>query len=82
MGNNGTLIKSVTITFPSSFASPPSVYASVKNESTIQDQFCTNITNVTSTGFTIIVLRIDITSVDTNTPGWGQNLLVDWVATN
>jgi hypothetical protein len=81
VGNTGSLIKSINLNFPTPFSSSPKVYATVKNTGNLTDQFSVTTSNISSTGCTITVFRVDITSVGASDPGWGQNLLVDWIAT-
>jgi hypothetical protein len=87
LGTSGTIIRGVqapnttggkkvySINFPNSFKYTPSVTLTVKNSGAYTDVFAVSTTNVTSTGFDVILYRVDV-------PGgsWGQTPNLDWVA--
>ncbi len=65
------------ITFPTPFTSQPIVVATAQNETgtSYPDNFSVTVTNITMTGFDVLVTRTDMSF-----EGWGQNLEVSWYA--
>jgi hypothetical protein len=79
-GNNGSLQKTVTLTFPTAFATVPNVMATALNEGTFTDKFSITTTNISTTAVTFIIFRLDTPVPPGGTSGWGQNLKLSWWA--
>jgi hypothetical protein len=74
---SGTGFKTVTVTFPTAYASAPGVVlCTARNEagSNYDDSFSVTVRNVSATGFTVNIKRVD------SATDWGQNLLLNWIA--
>ena len=71
----GLGIKIITVTFPTPFANPPNVIctASAQPGTIFDDSFNITVRSVTTTGFEMIVNRVDSQS-------WGQDLDAFWMA--
>jgi hypothetical protein len=76
VGNSGTVAKAVTITFPFAFTGVPKLTATPRNEpgTDYPDAFIVSTRSVSATQAVVNIVRVD-TAV-----GWGQALLVDWLA--
>jgi hypothetical protein len=76
IGGNATPSKQVTVTFATAFSGTPRVIATVRNDSgwDVGDTFAVTIRKVSSTQFTVNVLRLD------SAQPWNQNPLLDWMA--
>ena len=72
---SGLGIKIVVVTFPTPFANPPNVIctASAQPGTIFDDSFNITVRSVTTTGFEMIVNRVDSDS-------WGQDLDAFWMA--
>ena len=79
-GTIGSLTKTVTLTFPTAFASVPDVVGTAINDGTLGDKFSVTVTNITTTAATFIVYRLDSAPPPGSVAGWGQNLKLSWWA--
>ena len=71
---DGDDFKTATITFPSEFASVPSVVCTVRG-SAADDTFAVTLRgDPTTTGFSVNVKRVD------SAVNWAQDLKLDWIA--
>lgn len=81
IGSQGgaTSSKDLNISFPTPFSSTPTVVVTpimdLANFPGATDAFASSVFQVTPTGFTARVYRVDVPGI-----GWGQNLLLGWVA--
>jgi hypothetical protein len=75
--NASSAFKTFTITFPTAFATAPNVTCTARNEGStnFNDTFAVTIRSVSTTQFVVNIQRVDNT-----TTGWGQNLLLSWIA--
>jgi len=73
--SSGGTIVIVNVTFPTAFTGTPSVICTASSEvgTIYDDSFDVTTRTVSSTGFTMIVNRVDGTT-------WGQNMTVHWLA--
>lgn len=78
VGSSLTNLKKFSIIFPTKFASVPTVVANTltdPNAMWAADTLCVSIISVDVEGAKGQIFR-----VDTNPPGWGQNLQLGWIA--
>jgi hypothetical protein len=68
-------VKVVTVTFPTAFPTVPKVVVTPKGVTGINDVFAFTTRDITVTGYTVVIYRIDAAGGT-----WGQNLLLDWYA--
>lgn len=66
-------VNAFTIAFPAAFTTAPKVFVVARGNDN-PDTFAVSTRAVTTSGFKVNILRLDIAS------GWGQNLLIDWYA--
>jgi hypothetical protein len=76
----GSKTKTVALTFPVAFSSDPNIVTTAVNDSNLTDKFSVSVTNLSTTGATLIIYRLDIPTPNATTQGWGQNLTVNWWA--
>ena len=74
LGANSSGIKRVAVSFSKTFASIPALILTPRGEP-YGDTFSVTATNVTTTGFTANIKRAEVPN-----NGWGQNLMLDWLA--
>jgi hypothetical protein len=77
VGSNGSSSVTFTVTFASAFSGVPHALAIARNDpnnNNVADTFVVSIREIKTNLVTFNIIRID-----TNT-GWGQNLLLDWMA--
>ena len=76
VGSSTTKDKTITVTFPFSFASVPKVIASARAQpgTTWPDAFAVTTRSIDPNQFTVNLIRVDLAS------GWGQALQLDWMA--
>lgn len=79
VGASSVDIKSITVPFGYTFATPPVINLTVIQQTgiTASDQFTVSLTNITTTSFTAKVARIDPGRPGN---GWGQALKLSWLA--
>jgi hypothetical protein len=74
---SSTVRTNFTFTFPRAFTTPPKVLLTARNEpaqANAADTFAVSVRAVTTTTCTVNIARVDITA------GWGQLVMVDWLA--
>lgn len=74
IGAGTAAVKRVPVSFNKTFSSAPTLFLTARGEPW-GDTFAVTATNITATGFTANVKR-----VDSATSGWGQYLQLDWLA--
>ena len=76
IGNSAGAFKTVTVNFPTAFASIPVLVATVRNEAgfNVGDTFVASIRSISTTSVTFNIQRVDVAG------GWTQNLLLNWIA--
>jgi hypothetical protein len=74
VGSHTGGVKTITVTFPSAFATVPKITVTANGEN-YADVFVTTTRNITTTTFQVNIYRVD-------PPGslWAQNLQIDWIA--
>ncbi len=74
IGGGAGGVKQVVINFPLAFTTTPTVVATPRGQG-FADTFAMSIQTISVSSFTVNVYRVDSAG-----SGWGQNLLVDWLA--
>jgi hypothetical protein len=74
LGSNVSGIKRVAVSFNKTFSVLPTLLLTPRGEP-YGDNFSVTATNVTTTGFTANIKRAEVPN-----NGWGQNLMLDWLA--
>lgn len=79
VGNHNADVETFTVSFGTTFPSPPVVALTVVQEvvNGVTDKFAVSLINVTTTGFTAKLGRVD---PERPGNGWGQNMKVSWLA--
>lgn len=77
VGSNTSGVKVVVVTFSTNFVSLPKVVATPINESGINDIYTVTIRDISLSGFTALIYRVDSPG-----GGWGQNMTLNWQAWN
>ncbi|MEZ5003709.1 MAG: H-type lectin domain-containing protein [Chitinophagales bacterium] len=75
VGTSVSQVKQVSVSFPTSFSAAPMVICTAATEpgTNFNDSFNVTVRSITSTGFVMVIQRLDGTS-------WGQDLDVNWFA--
>jgi Head domain of trimeric autotransporter adhesin/H-type lectin domain len=76
IGTSAGAFKTVTVNFPNAFSSVPTLVVTVRHEPgyNVNDTFSATIRSISTTSVTLNIQRVD------SATGWGQNLLLDWIA--
>ncbi len=67
-------LRIIPFTFPVAFSTPPKIIVTAANQNNILQQFAVTTTNITTTGATLLVRRIDVDA------SWTQTVQVNWWA--
>ncbi len=76
VGGSGTARTNLTITFPTTFTTPPKILVSAANAPgwDVDDTFAVSVRRTTTTNCVVNIMRVDINGA------WSQPLLINWQA--